>query len=115
MISLKRKEVELNLAPERGASVLSLLYKGIDVLRPAPKDALMPQDCALFPMIPYCSYIQDGHFNYFGINRIVPPNQPNAKHPIQGDGWLASWTVEKQTQDSVTLTYDHDKKRRILL
>ncbi len=110
MIALKNKDIQLYLSPEQGATVLSLIYKGINVLRPSAPDISSPQAGALFPMLPYCSYIQDGHFNYFGINRIVPPNQPDLKHPIHGDGWLASWTVEKETRDSVTLTYTHNKK-----
>ena len=109
MITLTNHETTAQINPEHGATVISLTHKGIDILRKTTDTPAIPQNCAMFPMIPYCSYIADGHFNYFGINRTVPVNQPESKHPIHGDGWLAKWQIEKQTSNSVSLIYQHKK------
>ena len=110
MITLDSHEIQLQISPEKGASLFSLKYDGLNVLRPTGPNASIPQDYSLFIMLPYCSYIQNGHFNYFGITRTVQPNQSNSNTPIHGDGWLSSWRVEQQTSDNATLTYTHNKE-----
>lgn len=110
MITLKNNKLEIQVNPDLGAALHKFTYNNIDVLRPAPSATTMPQQQSLFLMVPYCSYIKGGRFNYFGINRQVPVNLPKRANPIHGDGWIAKWLPEKQTANAVTLSYTHKKE-----
>ncbi|MBQ7413249.1 MAG: aldose 1-epimerase [Alphaproteobacteria bacterium] len=115
-IILSNKKVRLGILPELGASLSFLTYQKngdwIDILRPTDirKDKLDSNQTALFPMLPYCGRIRGGSFTYWGILRKVSKNQNGISDPIHGDGWKSIWTVQKQTDDSLTLTMTHDKK-----
>ncbi len=109
MITLKNKEIEIQVNPELGAALHCFTFKGINILRPASSQITNPMQQSLFFMIPYCSYIKDGRFNYFGINRHIPKNTTQFPDPIHGDGWQSKWQLEKQTADTATLTYTHQK------
>ena len=109
MVQIKNEVIEIQINPNQGAALQSFSYKGKDVLRPADQNPQTPQQQSLFLMLPYCSYIKDGHFNYFGISRRVPTNQPGSTYPIHGDAWQAKWTPQKQTETSAVFTYQHTK------
>ncbi len=110
MITLKNNVLAISVHPEKGASLLDFRYNGQDVLRPANKEIATPEQAALFLMMPYCSYIKEGRFNYFGINRLVPKNNSAHPYPIHGDACQAKWEVKAQTENSLTLTYAHKKE-----
>ena len=109
MITLQNNEITISVNPDLGAGLHSFTYKGKEVLRTATTGTSNPQQQSLFVMLPYCSHIKNGHFNYFGINRAVPKNIADFSDPIHGDGWLAKWQIKKQTPTEVTLTYQHQK------
>ena len=110
MITLSNKNLEITLNPSLGAGLHRFTCHGKDILRPVTTNITHPEEQALFLMLPYCSYIKDGHFNYFGINRVIPSQNPAYSDPIHGDGWLAKWDVIEQKEDSVTLRYQHKKE-----
>lgn len=110
MIILKNKNLEIQINSDLGAALHYFRFNGKDVLRPALDNVNSPIQQSLFLMLPYCSYIKDGHFNYFGISRHVPQTAPEFPFPIHGDAWLKKWTVEKQTDTSATLSYIHKKE-----
>ena len=111
MIQLKNPHIQINVNPECGGAIQKFTFNGQDVLRPAQENATTPQEQSLFLMVPYCSFIKDGHFNYFGINRCVPPNQPNALSPLHGDMWLDKCQIEYQSETQTTLSYHHTKTK----
>ena len=109
MVTLKNKEIEVQVNPDLGAALHRFTFKGIDILRPAGDSETNPLNQSLFVMLPYCSYIKDGHFNYFGISRRVSQNKQDFPDPIHGDGWQEKWQINNQSNDSITLSYIHKK------
>ena len=109
MITLDNSTIQVKIDPDMGGSVLNFTYQGINILRPTKKPTI-PQETSMFVMLPYCSTIEKGQFNYFGISRHVPANQPGNSTPIHGDGWLAKWHVDTQTDTLLTLSYKHSKE-----
>ena len=109
-MELQNKNITLTITPDFGGAIQRFVFEGKDIFRPAAPNATSPQEQALFLMIPYCSYIKDGHFNYFGINRHVSPNQPANPTPIHGDVWQNKCQVEQQTPETITLSYTHSKE-----
>lgn len=110
MITLQNKEISIQINPDLGAALHRFTFKGTNILRPATETAQDPLQQSLFLMLPYCSYIKDGHFNYFGINRHVPQNAPGFTDPLHGDAWHEKWKVEKQSETAITLSYTHGKE-----
>ncbi|MDY6407387.1 MAG: aldose 1-epimerase [Pseudomonadota bacterium] len=114
-IILSNDKLRVGILPELGASLSFLRYrhgaKEVDILRPTDSSQKEAINTALFPMLPYCGRIRGGNFTYWGILRKVPKNQVGFQDPIHGDGWKKSWTVSKQSQNSITLTMVHDKKQ----
>ena len=109
MIEIKNDFIQLGILPQIGGSLSYLKYKGTDILRNSLPDESESNQSALFPMLPYASFIQDGHFPYFGIVRHLPKNCPFSKFPLHGDVWRSALKIENQTKDSVSLSYQHDK------
>lgn len=108
-MKLQNQDIQIQISPELGAALQQFTFKGQDILRPTAANAKTPQDQSMFLMIPYCSYIKDGHFNYFGITWHISPNQKKVPDPIHGDMWLNPCQIEQQSEDSVTLSYTHQK------
>ena len=110
-MKLQNQQIQITVAPDSGGALQEFIFKGQEILRSASPDEKVPQNQALFIMMPYCSYIKDGHFNYFGISRHVPSNDPsNELAPLHGDIWKDRCKVEKQSDHSVTLCYCHTKE-----
>ena len=110
MIEIKNDVLSLGILPEAGGSLSYLKYKGTDLLRPANPSETEANQTALFPMIPYASFIQEGHFPYFGITRHVEKNCPFSRFPLHGDVWRNKLALKSKTENSVILSYIHDKK-----
>lgn len=109
MIELKNNILSIGILPEIGASLAYLRYNGWDVLRPTSVNETEPNHTSFFPMLPYASFIKDGHFPYLGITRNIEKNSPFSKYPIHGDIWRSKLQVKNQTETSVTLSYQHEK------
>ncbi len=110
MIELRNDFLSLGIIPEAGGGMGFLKYLGKDILRVSPPDETEANNTALFPMLPFASFIKEGHFPYFGITRHMEKNSPFSKYPMHGDVWRSKLTIEKQTETSVLLNYEHDKK-----
>ncbi|MGN1063112.1 MAG: hypothetical protein ACI4QM_02180, partial [Alphaproteobacteria bacterium] len=110
-IVLSNDLLQIGIVPETGASLSFFKYKGQDVLRPMNTNDTVQDsnNAALFLMIPFCGRIRGGSFVYWGITRKMKKNQSGIADPIHGDGWKSVWSVDTQTQDSITLKMTHDK------
>ncbi len=106
---LKNEKLSLGILPNCGGSLSFLKYKGKDILRPCDPNENEANNSSLFPMIPYTSFISDGHFPYFGITRTVPTNSSISKYPMHGDVWRSKLKVIKQSESSVELQLVHKK------
>ena len=109
MIKIENDFYHLGILPKMGGSLSYLKYKGIDILRPALENETEPNQTSLFLMLPYGSFIKDGHFPYFGIVRSVAKNSPISRYPMHGDLWRNELKVVEQSPSSVKLSYVHDK------
>ena len=109
MIKIKNDFIEFGVLAETGGALSYLKYNETNILRPSIPDEKEANQSALFPMLPFASFIQEGHFPYFGITRHVPKNCPFSRFPLHGDVWRNKMTVEKQTDTDVLLSYKHDK------
>lgn len=58
-------------------------------------------------MVPFCSRIRDGRFDFQGREVRLPANHPPEPHPIHGDGWQREWTVLRHEPAAAVLGYEH--------
>ena len=108
-IILKNAKLSLGILPECGGSLSFFKYMDKDLLRPSAPDETEANNTALFPMIPYTSFISEGHFPYFGITRNVPTNSSISKYPMHGDMWRSKLEVVQQSNTSIELKLVHKK------
>lgn len=111
-LRLARDGVEIELAPERGGSIVFLRIGGRDVLRPVAPDAAMdprgPLETACFPLVPYANRIAGGQFGYAGRTHHLSLNFGDHPHSLHGHGWTGCWEVEKAGDDMMLLSYRQD-------
>ncbi|MGN0919292.1 MAG: aldose 1-epimerase [Alphaproteobacteria bacterium] len=110
MIELKSESLSVGVLPETGGALAYLQYNGQDILRPTLSGETEANYSSMFPMLPYASFIQEGRFPYFGIIRTVEKNSPFSKFPMHGDVWRNKMATIEQSKNSITLSYQHDKK-----
>lgn len=108
MITLRHEDWSLALRPELGAAVTRLTWKGRDILRPTPDEAIHPLETASFPLVPYANRIANGAFALDGRAIRVPPTSGFEPHALHGLGWLRAWTVVRSGADFVDLTLAAD-------
>ena len=108
-LTLKNEKLSVGILPECGGSLSFFKYQEKDILRPSDLNETEANNTSLFPMIPYTSFISDGHFPYFGITRNVPTNSPISKYPMHGDIWRSKLKVVDQSSTSVELQVVHKK------
>jgi aldose 1-epimerase len=94
MITLSRKDWALALAPETGGAVAGLTVGGRDVLRPAPAGTTDVLQMGCFPLVPFANRIAHGRFCFGDRSVEIAPNMGDHPHPLHGQGWQSSWTVE---------------------
>jgi aldose 1-epimerase len=61
-----------------------------------------------FTMVPFCSRITAGRFDYRGKSVRLAPNFPPERHAIHGFGWQSRWQIGHQEQNACTLVYEHN-------
>jgi aldose 1-epimerase len=105
-IAIAAGEYRLELAPERGGSILRFDWRGEPVMRPAGGPSIL--DVACFPLVPFSNRIAQGRFTADGTEVHLAPNFPvegNNPHPLHGFGWLATWEVLAKDIASATLEH----------
>lgn len=106
MISITAGGYELVLAPEIGGSIASLKRDGRPILRGSGAPS-SPLECGSFPLVPYCNRIRSGSFSFRGRTVEIAPNMTGDSSPLHGDGWLAPWRIEEQSDTHAVLMFDH--------
>lgn len=103
MIELVHGDWHLTLAPDLGAAILRLTWRGQDILRSAPDDATDILSAASFPLLPYANRIAHGRFEWDG-EHIAPPHTPGFEpHALHGVGWRRPWAVTHRDAAAVRL------------
>jgi aldose 1-epimerase len=109
-ITLVSGNAQLEVQPHIGASVSRFAWKGIDILRKTPDDAIatsaVRQMCS-YPLVPYSNRIGHGKLAVRDKTFQLRPNFPNEPHAIHGVGWQRAWEVMKQDKNSAVLRYKH--------
>ena len=115
VLSLKAGRLTVVLAPSAGGSILRFAVEGpgraIDLLRPATvatHAAGLGSANACYPLVPFSNRIANGRLDVGDQEILVKPNWPGQRHPMHGDGWSHSWTVERRDGCSAELVYEHD-------
>ena len=111
MLTLKKGQAELVLAPENGGSVSAFRCNGMDILRPfdPAKGMNAPAtEYAAFPLFPFSGRIAHGRFSFDGNEYQLPQNFPPEPHAIHGQGWQSKWEIASTTVDTTTLAFRHD-------
>ena len=106
------------LAPGVGAALGRLRFRvdgeWIDILRPAPADAVRlgnVREMACFPMVPYASLIHQATFVWSGRTYRVKANMPDRPHALHGDAWQHAWELVETGPDHAVLRYRQDGSR----
>ena len=100
--TLKSDLLELVICPEDGARILSLKYKGIEVLRQHNEQRKAFQ-YGCFPMIPWVGRLAGGDIKFNQNTYHLYQNKgPNAMHGI---AHFYSWEVVEISKDSIVLMY----------
>jgi aldose 1-epimerase len=108
VISLAAGDWTAELRPEIGGVLSALRHRGIDILRPMPREANSPLQSACFPLVPYCNRIRDGRFTFAGRNVMLPANFPPEPHSLHGFGWQQAWTLESRAETKCVLLHEYD-------
>jgi len=59
-----------------------------------------------FPLIPFGNRVRGNHFRYDGRDYNLAPNTDWDRHYLHGDGWLAEWSAERMTANSITMRFE---------
>ena len=109
IITLAAGDWLAEVAPAIGGALLSLSFKGEDLLRPTSAEAVEAGDVRLtaaYPMIPYANRIDHGRFSFDG--RAWQLERSNtASHSLHGVGWRRAWAVQAKHAQACTLSLLH--------
>ena len=108
VITLQNKKIKLNLLPEIGGRISSLIFDDFHVLRPIPLHdikSLFLYKGGSFPLVPFSNRIKNAKFKFneseFNLNQNAFP------HAIHGHGYLSEWSILEQTNASAKIIYRH--------
>ncbi|MFC7290730.1 aldose 1-epimerase [Hirschia litorea] len=108
-IILQNEALTLGVEPKHGGQVSLFKMGGFDVFRPQKAtDALSALDSGSFVLLPFSNRIKQGFFEFDGKRYQLPINWQGDENAIHGNGWYSAWEVEKQTETSCELRYEHD-------
>jgi aldose 1-epimerase len=111
-LRLENGNLQLIIAPQTGASIVSLNLRREDewlpLTRPTPSEAIAagnPSLMASFTMAPWCNRLQDAQFFFQGDIIRLKPTTPEG-YAQHGDVRKRPWQVVEQSPEAVTCTID---------
>jgi aldose 1-epimerase len=107
MLVLKQDTAELGLLPALGGAISHFSVGGTQILRQSPNQVDNVLDTAHFPMLPLTHRLPGNAFEFDGKQVSLTANTTFSKDFIHGHGWLNAWQVEKTSETSATLRYEH--------
>lgn len=109
MLTFRNEQLQVEIAPETGASIVSIVAKKNDkwitVTRPTPTEAIEQHNPSLmgsFIMAPWCNRLQDARFPFQGRMIELQASTPEG-HAIHGDVRKRPWTLVEQSEESAML------------
>lgn len=103
-VTLRHRTTELVLSRAAGG-IVSFQRDGQALMCAAPTQPYM----ACFPMLPFCSRIYHGRFNFAGQEIELAPNFLPEPHTIHGFAWQAYWHLHSISATACTLQFRHDQ------
>ncbi len=100
---LQAAEARATILPAIGGGVGSLVWRGIDILRPwSGREADGPFALAMNLLAPFSNRI-GRPFLWDGVEHRVAPNLPGEAFPIHGDAFQRDWTLREATATEARL------------
>ena len=103
-VTLRHRTTELVLS-RTGGGIVSFQRDGQALMCAAPTQPYL----ACFPMLPFCSRIHEGRFNFAGQGVELAANFLPEPHTIHGFGWQAHWQLHSMSETACTLQFHHDQ------
>lgn len=110
VVTLASGEARVDVAPAIGGAIVAFRWRGHDVLRPTPAQALAQGDVrqlASFPLVPYSNRVTQGRLHFAGTSFELGCNVPDIPHAIHGVGFQRPWTATATHADRVELALDY--------
>ena len=110
MVQLQNGDSQVTLCPEIGAAIARFTWKGHDILRRAPDNAIaekLVRQMGVYPLVPYSNRIGQAKLIVGDQTFSLRPNFMQEPHAIHGFGWQRAWRVEKRSGDSAVLRLEH--------
>lgn len=110
LVDLNAGQMSLRLAPNAGGSVVSLFHHDLEILRTGPSESgpdFNPLQFAAFPMVPFVGRIHEGMLCVDADTIVLERNFPPEPHAIHGQGWENAWKLERATETTAILRYQH--------
>jgi aldose 1-epimerase len=107
LLDLVAGDLRAVVAPEIGGAIATLRWKGLDILRPAPPEALAQKQVRAmgsYPLVPYSNRIGHGRLRVGPRTYALRPNFAPEPHAIHGVGWQRAWRVAESSPERVLLT-----------
>jgi aldose 1-epimerase len=115
LIELAAGPVRVVLSPEAGGAIAQFAVRRagtlVDLLRPPDPAALAGRAARAlgsYPLVPFSNRIAHAAFRFDGRDYALAKNFLPEPHAIHGDGWQATWRVERAAADRAVLSYRHD-------
>ena len=108
VITLQNNKIKLDLLPEIGGRISSLICDDFDVLRPIPLHDLKSLHLfkgGSFPLVPFSNRIKNAKFNFNELEYNL--NQNAFPHAIHGHGYLSEWSIVERSNASAKIIYRH--------
>jgi aldose 1-epimerase len=109
-VQLQSGDSQVTLCPEIGGAIARFTWKGHDILRRAPDNAIaekLVRQMGVYPLVPYSNRIAQARLIVGDRTISLRPNFMQEPHSIHGFGWQRAWQVEKRSTDSVVLQLQH--------
>lgn len=115
IVALESGRLRLEVFAEGGGSIVRFTRRDasgapVDLMRPASADAIAqrePLGMSCFPLVPYCDLVTGGAFTFDGVRYVLPRNHPALPEPIHGEGWISAWSIERHTENTLLLRFNH--------
>ena len=109
-VELRNMHSVVEVCPATGGTLARFMWRGIDILRPAPAAAIAEnrvRQMACYPLVPYSNRIAHAVLPMEGREFHLRANAPPEVHALHGFGWQRPWQVVEQTAHAVKLALAH--------
>ncbi len=109
-VEIAAGECRALVCPAIGGSVARLMWRGTDILRRAPDEAIAQREVrrmGCYPLVPYSNRIGHARLRFAGEEFALRPNFPPEPHAIHGVGWRRPWQVAQRSASSLRLELAH--------